>query len=268
MAYRYIHHCERWDVGREEIFFLYRFPFDRQVVEKIKNSIPKRYRYFTQKTKAWHVHKDWVEVAENILEEAFPNLPFCPSCQKKGDKCSAWDHIQDCNGWRRVKPEEGSTKSSEQKFYESGEQQYYHDVEDEFRHDDESDPFRFHRESQEQRQNAQNAYDDWVRNRYRGARAGRRRDGHSSAEEAYQNFRKRQEQPQEQPRDRWVDPGPRRRDSKWAMSVLGITVLPSQKDLKKLFRHLAMKYHPDHGGDGDKMALINAAKEYLEAYIR
>jgi hypothetical protein len=249
MAYRYIHHCERWDVGREEIFFLYRFPFDRQVVEKIKNSIPKRYRYFTQKTKAWHVHKDWVEVIENILEEAFPGLPFCPSCQKKGDQCSAWSHIRNCNGWRRVKAEEGSTKSSEQKFYESGEQQYYHDVEDEFRYNNENDPFRFHRETHQQRQNAQNAYDEWARNRY-------------------QNFHKRPDQPQEQPKDRWVDPGPRRRDSKWAMAVLGISVLPNSKDLKKLFRHLAMKYHPDHGGDGSKMALINAAREYLEAYIR
>ena len=51
------------------------------------------------------------------------------------------------------------------------------------------------------------------------------------------------------------------------MRVLGITSLPTHKDLKKLYRKLAVKYHPDHGGDSEKMALINAANEYLRGYI-
>ena len=248
------------------MYFLYRFPFDRLVVERLKNSIPSKFRYFTKPTKAWHIQKDWIEVAEGILEEAFPDLPFCASCRKKGDQCKAWIHLQNLDGWRhRVKPEQGSTKTAEQTWYEN--------VQEEFKH---------YRETSQQRSNAQDAYDKWSEQQSRGRAGvggpgygggGGRPQGFDTAEEAYRNFRKRQgTQPEGTPgagpaKERWYDPGRRMRSSKWAMTVLGITALPNQRDLKKLFRHLAMKYHPDRGGDSDKMALINAAKEHLDAFV-
>ncbi|SCG84371.1 heat shock protein DnaJ domain-containing protein [Proteiniborus sp. DW1] len=44
------------------------------------------------------------------------------------------------------------------------------------------------------------------------------------------------------------------------LSVFGLNPGASIDDIKKKFRELAKKYHPDHGGDNDKMV------ELIEAY--
>jgi len=44
------------------------------------------------------------------------------------------------------------------------------------------------------------------------------------------------------------------------LSVLGLNPMASADDIKKRFRELAKKYHPDRGGDKDKMI------ELIEAY--
>lgn len=45
--------------------------------------------------------------------------------------------------------------------------------------------------------------------------------------------------------------------------VLGLTKEASSEDIKKAFRKLAVKYHPDRGGDAEKFKEINAAHEVL-----
>ena len=48
-----------------------------------------------------------------------------------------------------------------------------------------------------------------------------------------------------------------------ALSVFGLTSVPDKSKLKSLYRKLAVKNHPDHGGSAEKMAEINAAYEIL-----
>jgi len=46
-------------------------------------------------------------------------------------------------------------------------------------------------------------------------------------------------------------------------TVLGVDKNASEEDLKKSFRKLATKYHPDHGGDEEKFKEINEAYSVL-----
>lgn len=46
-------------------------------------------------------------------------------------------------------------------------------------------------------------------------------------------------------------------------SVLGIKKSASQEEIKKAYRSMAMKHHPDRGGDEDKFKQINEAYEIL-----
>ncbi len=45
--------------------------------------------------------------------------------------------------------------------------------------------------------------------------------------------------------------------------VLGIQINASESDIKKAYRQLAIKYHPDKGGDEDKFKEISAAYEIM-----
>lgn len=42
---------------------------------------------------------------------------------------------------------------------------------------------------------------------------------------------------------------------------VGVTTLD---DLKKTYRHLAMQYHPDCGGDAEKMKAINTENQIIQ----
>lgn len=45
--------------------------------------------------------------------------------------------------------------------------------------------------------------------------------------------------------------------------VLGVPKDASQDEIRKAFKKLAVKHHPDRGGDADKFKEINAAHEVL-----
>ena len=50
--------------------------------------------------------------------------------------------------------------------------------------------------------------------------------------------------------------------------ILGVAKNASDDEIKKSYRKLAMKHHPDRGGDEFQLQLINAAKEVLDKYYR
>ena len=52
-----------------------------------------------------------------------------------------------------------------------------------------------------------------------------------------------------------------------ALDTLSLPVLITKEDIKKQYRHLAKKYHPDQGGDPQKMEKINSAYTLLLHYI-
>ena len=52
-----------------------------------------------------------------------------------------------------------------------------------------------------------------------------------------------------------------------ALEVLGLPRLITKEDIKKQYRYLAKKYHPDQGGDPKKMEEINSANSLLMTYI-
>jgi DnaJ family protein A protein 2 len=52
-------------------------------------------------------------------------------------------------------------------------------------------------------------------------------------------------------------------DNKALYECLGIAQNATQDEIKKAFRKLAVKYHPDKGGDPEKFKEINAANEVL-----
>jgi DnaJ-class molecular chaperone len=54
---------------------------------------------------------------------------------------------------------------------------------------------------------------------------------------------------------------------KEALEILGLPALITKEDIKKQYRHLAKKYHPDQGGDPKEMEKINHAYDLLNAYI-
>jgi len=52
-----------------------------------------------------------------------------------------------------------------------------------------------------------------------------------------------------------------------ALDILGLPKLISKDDIKKQYRFVAKKNHPDVGGDPQKMELINTAYTFLMKYI-
>ncbi|MGM0534302.1 MAG: J domain-containing protein [Campylobacterota bacterium] len=56
----------------------------------------------------------------------------------------------------------------------------------------------------------------------------------------------------------------------WAVQKLGLLSRSSQADLKREYKQLSKKHHPDLGGDAEEFAQINKAyhivKEYMEGF--
>ncbi len=48
---------------------------------------------------------------------------------------------------------------------------------------------------------------------------------------------------------------------------MGLPPLSSMRDLKRRYRTLARRYHPDGGGDEEEMERINRAYELLKEYM-
>ena len=44
---------------------------------------------------------------------------------------------------------------------------------------------------------------------------------------------------------------------------MGVEKTATQKEINKAYKKLAIKYHPDRGGDAEKFKEINAANEIL-----
>ena len=54
---------------------------------------------------------------------------------------------------------------------------------------------------------------------------------------------------------------------KYALELLELPTLITKVDLKKQYRFLSKKYHPDQGGDAKKQEQINTAYKLLTTYI-
>jgi DnaJ-class molecular chaperone len=54
---------------------------------------------------------------------------------------------------------------------------------------------------------------------------------------------------------------------KEALDILGLPTLITRGDIKKQYRFLAKKYHPDQGGNTEDMEKINQAYQLLIHYI-
>jgi len=54
----------------------------------------------------------------------------------------------------------------------------------------------------------------------------------------------------------------------WALEVLEFPVLSTQEELKAKYHLLSKSFHPDCGGDEEKMAHINEAYEILKTYMK
>jgi DnaJ-class molecular chaperone len=52
-----------------------------------------------------------------------------------------------------------------------------------------------------------------------------------------------------------------------ALEILGLPILVTKQDIKRRYIQLAKRYHPDVGGDREKMERINSAYELLNSYI-
>ncbi len=52
-----------------------------------------------------------------------------------------------------------------------------------------------------------------------------------------------------------------------ALDILGLPKLITKADIKKQYHFFAKKYHPDLGGDAEKMEQINYAYKLLMKYI-
>jgi DnaJ-class molecular chaperone len=52
-----------------------------------------------------------------------------------------------------------------------------------------------------------------------------------------------------------------------ALEILGLPVFITKGDIKRRYLYLAKKFHPDRGGDTNKMEEINWAYEVLNSYI-
>jgi DnaJ family protein A protein 2 len=56
---------------------------------------------------------------------------------------------------------------------------------------------------------------------------------------------------------------PNQKEETELYELLGVSKDASTDDIKKAFKKLAVKHHPDRGGDADKFKEINAAHEIL-----
>jgi len=305
MAFRWIHVLRRYDENREGFFYLFRFPFNEELNEELKTRIqPKGDRFFYPKTKAWHIAERHVDLAEEIILK-HTGLRVCSTC-RRGDFCKAWSHLEDEDLWERKAPpwadSEWEHVTDDYDYYEHVKQEWEDDgTKDNFFHGnfrqkkeeeqkkEHGDDFRGygtrHCETESERASAQEKYQQWVneqaarRARERAQYGQRHYDRNAYAGQGQQrSWRQQAKQPNfdslfddpEVPTgdQRWYDPG-KRRDSRWAMRVLGLTELPDKATLKSVFRKLVFQYHPDRGEEGshDKMALINAARDYLDMFI-
>lgn len=52
-----------------------------------------------------------------------------------------------------------------------------------------------------------------------------------------------------------------------ALEVMGLPSMVSWKEIKERYRLLSKKYHPDRGGESQKMAELNRAYHILKTYI-
>ena len=52
-----------------------------------------------------------------------------------------------------------------------------------------------------------------------------------------------------------------------ALDILGLPKLINKADIKKQYHFFAKKYHPDLGGDAEKMEQVNYAYKLLMKYI-
>lgn len=52
-------------------------------------------------------------------------------------------------------------------------------------------------------------------------------------------------------------------DNESLYKALGVEKTATMSEIKKSFRKLALKHHPDRGGDPEKFKEINAAKEVI-----
>jgi len=58
-----------------------------------------------------------------------------------------------------------------------------------------------------------------------------------------------------------------RQEIEAALEVLDLPRCVTKEDIKRQYRHLARKYHPDLGGTSEKMERINGAYRLLMKYI-
>lgn len=54
---------------------------------------------------------------------------------------------------------------------------------------------------------------------------------------------------------------------KEAFEVLKLPMTANKDEVKKAYRTLAFQYHPDHGGDLDKMKTINLANDIIQRWL-
>jgi len=233
MAFRYIHWCRKYVEDRGEWFRFYRFPYSIEANNRIK-SLPKGKYCWKPEYKAWGIQEDHATTIELFLMNLF-GLSLCPGCGRQS--CRSWTHL----GAEQPRPRSAP-----------------------------------HRETSEERARAQQRYEWEQKERWRKESEQAYWDT-SSADEDEQDPFAATEPPEPKapppPSDgRWVSPSNGRPDSMWCMRVLGLSALPANKSaLKVLYRRLALEFHPDLNhemeGDSSKMAMINVARDYLEAYL-
>lgn len=238
-AIKHIHIARRFDPGRNGWYILFRFPYHVGIISDLKAEIKvRKERFWYPSTKAWHIAEKYAELAQEIILRHI-DVKICRDCMS-GQHCEFWDHL---------KKDETEPKSYGQR----------------------------HKETSDERDRAQSRYDDWRWERHRRADAARERRTHER-ESRERHARAGRNSSNEQysvhegealdEHTRWYDPGGRRQDSRWAMRVLALDSLPTERELKKCFHELALEYHPDkESGDPEKMALINGARDYLLSFI-
>ena len=52
-----------------------------------------------------------------------------------------------------------------------------------------------------------------------------------------------------------------------ALDILGLPTMVTMREIKERYKKLSHQYHPDRGGDDEKMAKINWAYDVLREYV-